>query len=141
MQNDSIFTAAMKSKILHNYPAKILDSFNNYCWLNVLLLAKSACLLILSLAPSLARYLKVSLLAGHVIPGLWFLGWGLYWAQASFRRQIRSQHSGRQYLSKPWYPMMLLGGWLYAAEPFLKSIAAPIGLSIELYFDSKDGFR
>lgn len=37
--------------------------------------------------------------------------------------------------------MMLAGGWLYAAEPFLKSIAAPIGLSIELYFDSKDGFR
>lgn len=36
---------------------------------------------------------------------------------------------------------MLLGGWLLWVEPFLKSIAAPIGLSIELYFDSKTGFR
>ena len=79
--------------------------------------------------------------AGHVIPGSLFLLWGLYWAQASFRRHIKSQHSGRGYISKPWYPVLAPGSFLFALEPFLKLISAPIGLSIELYFDSKDGFR
>ncbi len=79
--------------------------------------------------------------AGHVIPGLLFLTWGLYWAQASFRRHISSQHSNKPYSSKSWYPCNLAGRWLFCLEPFLKCLAAPIGLSIELYFDSHDGFR
>lgn len=44
-------------------------------------------------------------------------------------------------MSSAWYPLFVAGGLLFAAEPFLKLISAPIGLSVELYFDSKDGFR
>jgi hypothetical protein len=38
-------------------------------------------------------------------------------------------------------PCLLASKWMYAMEPLLKCIVVPIGLSMELYFDSKDGVR
>lgn len=93
-------------------------------------------------------------LAGHVIPGAFFLAWGLHWMQAMFRAHIKSQSSGEGFSSKPFFTLAdyfafnskpwapaLICSILYGFEPFLKMLAGPIGLSMELYFDDKDGLR
>ena len=59
----------------------------------------------------------------------------------TFRRQLQSQSTGKAFRSKPWYPCLCGGRWLYAVEPFLKLLGPPIGISVELYFDSHSGFR
>lgn len=86
--------------------------------------------------------------AGHFIPGLFFMLWGLHWMQAIFRRHIQSQSSGQIFSSKPWFSMAglsfglpVVSTILYGFEPFLKMLSGPIGLSVELYFDDKNGFR
>ena len=59
----------------------------------------------------------------------------------TLRRQLQSQSTGKVFKSKPWYPCFAGGRWLYAVEPFLKLLGPPIGISMELYFDSHSGFR
>lgn len=79
--------------------------------------------------------------AGHVLPGIIFLSWGIYWTMNAFTRYFKSQANGVHRPPKPWYPCLVAGRWLYALEPFLKVLGGPIGISIELYFDSHNGFR
>ena len=80
-------------------------------------------------------------LAGHVIPGTFFMLWGLHWMQAIFRRHIQSQSTGAQFASRPWFSLAGVCRWFHAAEPLLKMLAGPIGVSVELYFDDKQGLR
>lgn len=77
-----------------------------------------------------------------MLPGLVFFFWGVYWTVAACRRHLRAQASGRP-IQPPlaWYPFAAAGRWLWALEPCLKVLGGPIGISIELYFDSHNGFR
>ncbi len=66
---------------------------------------------------------------GHFIPGVIFLGWGLWWAVRAFRTFHKSRLTGYRYQSKAWWT------GCYSIEPMLKIFGPPVGILIELWLD------
>ena len=66
---------------------------------------------------------------GHFIPGVVFLGWGLWWAIRAFSTFHKSRLAGSPYQSRAWW------SGCYFIEPILKILGPPIGILIELWLD------
>ena len=70
---------------------------------------------------------------GHLLPGLLFIFWGLWWTYHIFRSQLQRRICGDSFLSQGWYPG--LNRWTWALEPVLKVFGPPLGILVELRLD------
>ena len=70
---------------------------------------------------------------GHFIPGMFFVGWGVWWTFHIFRLHLLQALSGDRFVSQAWYP----GLWrrLWAIEPAHKFLGTPFGILVELWLD------
>jgi hypothetical protein len=74
--------------------------------------------------------------AGHMLPAVFFLLWGAWWAVHSAARVAGAGARRAAYVPRAWYPLTVPGGGrlLRLLEPALKVVLPGVGMFAELYF-------
>lgn len=69
---------------------------------------------------------------GHVLPGLVFFVWALWWTVQIYRAHLLGIADGSGYRSRAWWP------GLWHIEPLLKIFGPPLGILVELRLDHSE---
>lgn len=72
---------------------------------------------------------------GHILPGVFFIIWGVWWMIATFNTYLRCASARKGFVSRPWYLAFFGPTWLRTIplEPLIKVILPSIGILGELW--------